>query len=180
MLTAFLFLFSLASLSVAQLLTSIITPTSTTSLTTTTTSTSTQTIQAAAATKKRIRTTSSSTSTSIFTVQAAAATRKKTTTTSTSTTSTYLSSTTFLFQGTTLPSGLSASTWLVNTQPQAHQFSPSNVYVSGGYLNLLVPGRQSSTANISAGEVSTDFTIASASVETYAILTNVPGVCNGE
>lgn len=93
---------------------------------------------------------------------------------------TYTKSKTFTFTGSNLPKGLVASDYVVQDSPKHHEFVPQNVYVLGGYLNLLVNGGQQNDAVIWSGEVSTDFTVASARVETYAILTNVPGVCNGK
>jgi hypothetical protein len=75
----------------------------------------------------------------------------------------YASTTTFEFSGSTL-----------------HEYISDNVEVSGGFLNLKVNGGQSTDTAICSGEVVTDFTISSASVETYAILTGVPGVVNGK
>jgi hypothetical protein len=89
----------------------------------------------------------------------------------------YASTTTFEFSGSTLPTGLSASNYKV---PNQHEYISDNVRVSGGFLNLKVNGGQSTDTAICSGEVVTDFTISSASVETYGILTEVPGVVNGE
>jgi hypothetical protein len=93
----------------------------------------------------------------------------------------YASTTTFEFLGSTLPTGLSASEYKVGKIPNQHEYLPSNVEVSGGFLNLKVKGGQSGAAGpICGAEVTTDFTIASARVETYAILSEVPGVVNGK
>ena len=92
----------------------------------------------------------------------------------------YASTTTFEFSGSTLPTGLSASNYKVGKIPNQHEYVPNNVDVSGGFLNLIVNGGQSTDSAICGAEVVTDFTIASASVETYAILSEVPGVVNGK
>jgi hypothetical protein len=92
----------------------------------------------------------------------------------------YASTTTFEFSGSTLPTGLSASNYKVGKIPNQHEYISDNVKVSGGFLNLKVNGGQSTDTAICSGEVVTDFTISSASVETYGILTEVPGVVNGE
>jgi hypothetical protein len=92
----------------------------------------------------------------------------------------YASTTTFEFSGSTLPTGLSASNYKVGKIPNQHEYISDNVKVSGGFLNLKVNGGQSTDTAICSGEVVTDFTISSASVETYAILTGVPGVVNGK
>ena len=87
----------------------------------------------------------------------------------------------FTFTGTSLPSGLYASDYVVPdpSAPYNHVFTPANAYVSGGYLNLLVPGGQT-TSPLSSGEVGTTVSnIFHASVRTVAILTDVHGVCNG-
>lgn len=91
----------------------------------------------------------------------------------------YASTTTFEFSGSTLPTGLSASNYKVGKIPNQHEYISDNVKVSGGFLNLKVNGGQSTDTAICSGEVVTDFTISSASVETYGILTEVPGVVNG-
>jgi len=93
---------------------------------------------------------------------------------------TYASTTTFTFAGAALPTGLVASDWPIGAAPYQHEYKPENVVVSDGFLNLIVYGGQEGDEVITSAEVSTDFTIASARVETYAILTNVPGVCNGK
>ena len=92
----------------------------------------------------------------------------------------YAKSTTFIFSGESLPTGLAASTYIVKDGPKEHEFVPQNAYVHGGYLNLLVNGGQQHDEVVWCGEVSTTFTVESASVETYAILSAEPGVCNGE
>jgi hypothetical protein len=72
-----------------------------------------------------------------------------------------------------LRSGLSAKL-------HTSMYRRENVVVSDGFLNLIVPGGQQDDEVIWTAEISTDFTVASARVETYAILTDVPGVCNGK
>jgi hypothetical protein len=91
----------------------------------------------------------------------------------------YASTTTFTFAGAALPTGLVASNWNIGDAPYQHEYKPENAVVSGGFLNLIVNGGQEGDEVITSGEISTDFTVASARVETYAILSNVPGVCNG-
>ena len=93
---------------------------------------------------------------------------------------TYASTTTFEFAGAALPTGLVASECPIGEAPYQHEYRRDNVVVSDGYLNLIVPGGQQDDEVICSAEISTDFTVASARVETYAILTDVPGVCNGE
>lgn len=92
----------------------------------------------------------------------------------------YASTTTFEFSGSTLPTGLSSSNYKVGKIPNQHEYVSNNVEVSGGFLNIKVNGGQSTDAAICSGEVVTDFTVAAARVETYAILTEVPGVVNGK
>ena len=91
----------------------------------------------------------------------------------------YASTTTFEFSGTTLPTGLSASNYKVGKVPNQHEYISNNAEVSGGFLNLKVNGGQSTDTAICSGEVVTDFTFSSARVETYAVLSDVPGVVNG-
>ena len=93
---------------------------------------------------------------------------------------TYASTTTFEFAGAALPTGLVASEWPIGEAPYRHEYRRENVVVSGGFLNLIVNGGQQGHEVIWSAEISTDFTVASARVETYAILTDVPGVCNGK
>ncbi|KPM43937.1 hypothetical protein AK830_g2575 [Neonectria ditissima] len=80
------------------------------------------------------------------------------------------------FTGDSLPEGLSASDY----QPDdAHTFTPSNVNVADGYLELLVDGGQTDMPYMS-GEIVTDVqNILYASVRTVAILSEPAGVCNG-
>jgi hypothetical protein len=92
---------------------------------------------------------------------------------------TYASTTTFTFPGSALPTGLVASDWPIGEAPYQHEYKSENAVVTGGFLNLIVNGGQQDDEVIWSAEVSTDFTVASARVETYAILTDVPGVCNG-
>lgn len=92
----------------------------------------------------------------------------------------YASTTTFTFAGAALPTGLVASDGPIGEAPYQHEYKPENAVVSDGFLNLIVNGGQQDDEVIWSGEVSTEFTVASARVETYAILTDVPGVCNGK
>ena len=95
----------------------------------------------------------------------------------------YAKTTTFTFEGNTLPTGLASYVSFVpggeNTKYEGHQFQPELSYVEGGYLNLLVPGGQQNVAVIWSAEVQTDFTVSAAKVDTYAILTDTAGVVNG-
>lgn len=95
-------------------------------------------------------------------------------------TQSYAASTTFTFGGNALPTGLTASNYIVTDSPKHHRFIPQNAYVSGGYLDLLVNGGQEHESVVLSAEVTTDFKVESASVETHAILSNEPGVCNGQ
>ncbi|EME47136.1 glycoside hydrolase family 16 protein [Dothistroma septosporum NZE10] len=96
----------------------------------------------------------------------------------------WASTTTFTFEGNTLPTGLVVSTDTINDRGSNsdakfnHQFNASNVQVQDGYLELAVPGGQT-TSPIQCAEVSTDFEVMYASVSTYAILVEEAGVCNG-
>ncbi|OLN88137.1 hypothetical protein CCHL11_00152 [Colletotrichum chlorophyti] len=85
----------------------------------------------------------------------------------------------FNFTGrTTLPSGLYASNWDIGSPP-THTFQPANVVVSGGYLNLKVPGGQTTKPYRSAEVITTANNIKYASVRTVAIFSEPAGVCNG-
>jgi len=99
---------------------------------------------------------------------------------------TFMKSATFTFPGTSLPSGLIASTDTIRDQdygaPYNHKFETKNVFVKDGYLNIKVPGGQkpASAPNqaISSGEVFTEVSnILYASVRTHAIFSTVPGTC---
>jgi hypothetical protein len=103
----------------------------------------------------------------------------------------------YTFNGASLPAGLQASEDFIqdttyrniNNIPYNHRFDAVNVKVSNGFLNLKVPGNQhpsSPTRNnpngtpISCAEViTTECNIKYASVRTKAILSNVPGTCQG-
>lgn len=79
--------------------------------------------------------------------------------------------------GTTLPAGLRRSTYPVGG---THVYEAANAVVSGGYLNLKVPGGQTAQPYRS-GEVVTAVTnIRYASVRTVAIFSEPRGVCNGK
>ncbi|KAH0421913.1 glycoside hydrolase family 16 protein [Colletotrichum camelliae] len=77
--------------------------------------------------------------------------------------------------GTTLPSGLYRSTYSVGT----HSYSAANAVVSGGYLNLIVPGGQTAQPYSCGEVVTTAGNIKYASVRTVAIFSEPYGVCNG-
>lgn len=93
----------------------------------------------------------------------------------------YAATKAFTFTGSTLPAGLYASNYKVGRSgaPLAHKFDPANVKVRNGFLELIVPGGQKGKSTISSAEVETTFTTLYGSVRTWAILTEVPGVCNG-
>lgn len=80
---------------------------------------------------------------------------------------------------TSLPDGLYPSTWSVGDTPHVQQYEASNVVVEGGYLNLKVPGGQTSPPYSSAEVSTTVSNIKFASVRTVAILSEPAGVCNG-
>jgi hypothetical protein len=93
----------------------------------------------------------------------------------------FAATTTWKFEGNTLPTGLVKSTGTVEGAEGLldHRFDKKNVYVEGGYLNLLVPGGQEGKQVISTAEVATAFSTLYGSVRVEAILTEVAGVCNG-
>ncbi|KAF9872484.1 glycoside hydrolase family 16 protein [Colletotrichum karsti] len=84
------------------------------------------------------------------------------------------------FTGTTLPDGLYKSAYTVKNGSgvDTHQFTTGNVAVSGGYLQLKVPGGQTKMP-YTAGEVATTQKILYGSVRTVAIFSAPVGVCNG-
>lgn len=98
----------------------------------------------------------------------------------------YASKTTFTFPGNTLPTGLTVSTYPVYedkvTDGQGPKydriFERQNVVVRNGFMELRVPGGQT-TSPISCAEVGTTFEVQYGSIRTYAILAEEPGVCNG-
>ncbi|KAE9579932.1 hypothetical protein CGCF415_v003693 [Colletotrichum fructicola] len=73
-------------------------------------------------------------------------------------------------KATSLPAGLKMSNYPVDT----YFFSPANVIVGGGYLQLWVKNKSFRSA-----EVTTTSKIKYASVRTVAILSEPAGVCNG-
>ncbi|TQN64368.1 Beta-glucanase [Colletotrichum shisoi] len=73
-------------------------------------------------------------------------------------------------KATSLPAGLKASNYPVDT----YTFSPANVIVGKGYLQLWVK-----KGSFSSAEVTTTSKIKYASVRTVAILSEPAGVCNG-
>ena len=92
----------------------------------------------------------------------------------------FATSTTWTFgPSAALPAGLSAATDFIAGSPLTHTFAKSNVKVEDGFLILNVPGGQAGNSDISSAEISTDFQVKYASVRTWAILTEEPGVCNG-
>lgn len=96
---------------------------------------------------------------------------------------------TYKFTGTTLPEGLHASdAQLIHDQnngaPYNHRFEASNVVVKDGFLQIKVPGGQTPATRpdsaIFAGEVFTsDSNILYGSIRTNAIMSTVPGTCQG-
>lgn len=77
-----------------------------------------------------------------------------------------------------LPEGLISSEFEIGTG--THKYTPDNVQVRDGYLELLVPGGQTEMP-YSCGEIETEVrNILYASVRTVAILTEPAGVCNGK
>lgn len=103
-------------------------------------------------------------------------------------TQTFASTTTWTFSsGTALPTNLIRASYSVLNGYAPYvgrRYAPENVYMSDGYLNLRVNGGQNETAAsgvaINSSAIFTKFTVAAASVETFAILTETPGVVNGE
>ncbi|KAM3417473.1 hypothetical protein BST61_g5717 [Cercospora zeina] len=98
----------------------------------------------------------------------------------------WATTTTYTFSDPTLPTGLIASSDLIQDTsssppaPHNHQFNPSNVQISQNFLHLIVPGNQTSSPIIQSAEISTTTAnILHASVRTFAILTNESGICNG-
>ena len=92
----------------------------------------------------------------------------------------------YKFAGNALPEGLRASNYPVFdtvNNPNAHNnhsFVPENVSVKDGWLNLKVPGGQTSNS-ISCAEVTTTASnILFASVRVKAKLSGEPGVVNGK
>ena len=85
---------------------------------------------------------------------------------------------TFTFESGSLPQGLIASNYELGAG--THRYTPDNVNVRDGYLELLVPGGQTSMP-YACGEINTEVSnILYASVRTVAILTEPAGVCNGK
>lgn len=99
----------------------------------------------------------------------------------------FTTSKTITFTGTTLTSELVRSAYRVNDTEQPpyaakydHQFMPALATVSGGYLQLKVPGGQN-TNPLQCSEVETSAqNILYASVRTTAILGGPAGTCNGK
>lgn len=91
----------------------------------------------------------------------------------------------YTFEGSQLPDGLQASVYKVDDvsggAPFNHQFVANNVQVSGGNLNLLVPGPQSTKgAGLKCAEITTtESKILYGSVRTVAMFSQVEGTCHG-
>jgi hypothetical protein len=88
---------------------------------------------------------------------------------------TFTNHATYSFDGSSLPAGLYPNTDSVGGTPFARTYDPSLVSVSGGYLNLKVPGGQSSSPIRGAGVNTAANNILYASVRTQAIFSTVPG-----
>lgn len=91
----------------------------------------------------------------------------------------FYNSATYTFQN-GLPQGLKIADWETGLNWRA---DAANVKFNNGYLELWVPGGQNPPAGTrySGAEVDTDAeNIAYGSFRTVAILTQTPGVCNGE
>lgn len=82
---------------------------------------------------------------------------------------------TYSFDGDTLPAGLRPNTDTVGGTPFTRTYDPSLVSVSGGYLNLKVPGGQNTSPIRGAGVNTVTGDILYASVRTEAIFSSVPG-----
>ncbi|KAF4984576.1 hypothetical protein FZEAL_252 [Fusarium zealandicum] len=82
----------------------------------------------------------------------------------------------YTFTGNTLPEGLYASNYPAGN---THTFTPSNVAVRNGYLELLVNGGQTKMPYKSGEIVTVIENIKYASVRTVAIFSEPAGVCNG-
>jgi hypothetical protein len=81
----------------------------------------------------------------------------------------------YSFDGNTLPAGLYPNTDTVGGAHFVRTYDPNLVTVSGGYLNLKVPGGQSSSPIRGAGINTLANNILYASVRTKAIFSTVPG-----
>lgn len=81
----------------------------------------------------------------------------------------------YSFDGSALPDGLYPNTDQVGGAPFTRCYEASLISVSGGYLNLRVPGRQSSGPIRGAGINTRANNILYASVRTRAIFSTVPG-----
>lgn len=93
-----------------------------------------------------------------------------------------MQSTTFTFQNGSLPPGLCATAHTVSGNGSSlidRKFSPENVYVSGGLLQLKVPGGQTGSGTVSCAEVATSFETLYGSMRVWAMLSDTEGVCNG-
>lgn len=82
---------------------------------------------------------------------------------------------TYSFGGSSLPAGLRAKADNVGGSPFARSYDPSLVSVSGGHLNLKVPGGQNSSPIRGAGVNTVAGDILYASVRTKAIFSTEPG-----
>ncbi len=93
---------------------------------------------------------------------------------------------TFPITTTSLPSGLMASDYTVADTPNTptatynHTFIPADVTVSGGFLQLKVPGGQTKSPLNCAEVITTLSDIHYASVRTTAIFSSVAGTVNGK
>lgn len=79
-----------------------------------------------------------------------------------------------------LPVGLEVATTTNGNPPNQRQFVTTNVLVADGFLELLVPGGQTTSPYQCAQVQTVENTILYASVRTTAILAAEPGVVNGK
>lgn len=82
---------------------------------------------------------------------------------------------------TSLPAGLATSTDTIGagTAPYSQLYTTANVHVSGGSLQLKVPGRQHASPITGAEVYTITKDILYASVRTWVQVSNVAGTCHG-
>lgn len=88
---------------------------------------------------------------------------------------TFMNHATYSFNGNSLPAGLYKNTDTVGGKPFGRTYDPRLVTVSGGYLNLIVPGGQKTSPIRGAGVNTVANDILYASVRTKAIFSAIPG-----
>ena len=99
----------------------------------------------------------------------------------------------YTFNGDTLPAGLTKSGYTVQCRevtppsriPHNKVFDSANVQLSGGFLNLVVPGGQQPSSDnnhaVNSAEIVTaEQNILHGSVRTTAIFSEEPGTCHGQ